>query len=199
MTEFIINEKVRELLKPFDDMDIDMFRPIYPIYSTGVTFSELKGEVAHYFLFGNCIKNCPDCHSKKDLNYFQNPIPCNRCWSVYDAVLSAIYAKNDGATAILLMGGTTCEGVYEEDIINLVNALSKILPVAIYSGLDEDEVDGARWYANLNLYTNVRWLKTGSYQKDKGGLDSPTTNQKFYERLDNGQWLDITSTYTRKD
>lgn len=48
-----------------------------------------------------------------------------------------------------------------------------------------------------SLYGLLDYLKTGHYDEKLGGLDCPTTNQRFY-RLDHGQLIDITTLFQRK-
>ena len=83
-------------------------------------------------------------------------------------------AAEQGADAILLMGGTT-NRLHESDIIQILRRLSVILPVCLYSGSDDAERD-----RDLAERGNATWLKTGSYKAELGGLASPTTNQRFY-------------------
>ena len=50
-------------------------------------------------------------------------------------------------------------------------------------------------------YTNFiecfDYIKTGKYNKDLGGLDSLTTNQKFY-KIENNDFVDITHMFYDK-
>ena len=72
------------------------------------------------------------------------------------------------------MGGTT-NNFYLPDLEVLINLLSHFAPVCLYSGSDNFERD-----YQIASNTNLSALKTGSYKKELGGLDSPTTNQRFY-------------------
>ena len=81
----------------------------------------------------------------------------------------------DDITAIVLMGGTTNNGITEKSLNTLIKALAKKtgLPIGLYSGRDEDP--------DKYLETEeLKWVKTGSYKKALGGLEEPTTNQRFY-------------------
>ena len=61
-----------------------------------------------------------------------------------------------GANAIVLMGGTT-------------------------NGISDDDAEHDKTIAQKS---GVTWLKTGSYQEERGGLSSPSTNQRFYKLTD---------------
>ena len=87
-------------------------------------------------------------------------------------------AAEQGADAILLMGGTT-NRLHESDIIQMLRRLSVILPVCLYSGSDDEEHD-----KDIAQKSGITWLKTGSYKAELGGLASPTTNQRFYKLND---------------
>ena len=119
----------------------------YPVSSIGFSMSEIPGETAVYIEFSGCRQNCPCCHKKYP----------------------------DDITAIVLMGGTTNNGITEKSLNTLIKALAKKtgLPIGLYSGRDENP--------DKYLETEeLKWVKTGSYKKALGGLEEPTTNQRFY-------------------
>ena len=66
----------------------------------------------------------------------------------------------------------------------------KGLKTSLYSGNDDKE-------AFQSLYGLLDYLKTGHYDEKLGGLDCPTTNQRFY-RFDHGRLIDETSLFQRK-
>ena len=41
------------------------------------------------------------------------------------------------------------------------------------------------------------YIKIGPYIAERGGLDSPTTNQRMYKKQPDGHWEDITSAFQR--
>ena len=46
--------------------------------------------------------------------------------------------------------------------------------------------------------TDFDYVKIGPYIRHLGALKSPTTNQRFYKRLENGEFEDMTSRFWRK-
>lgn len=156
---------------------------LVPIASTGITFSEIPDRTAYYFEIGSCMKCCPCCHSPH-LRYYMAP---NTPLSVMET--KAENAAEQGADAILLMGGTT-NRLHESAIIQILRRLSVILPVCLYSGSDDAERD-----RDLAERGNATWLKTGNYKAELGGLTSPTTNQRFY-RIDHRYAKDHSGVYT---
>jgi anaerobic ribonucleoside-triphosphate reductase activating protein len=58
------------------------------------------------------------------------------------------------------------------------------------------------WYSgNMKPYNDAPnyfdYIKLGRYVKERGGLDSPNTNQRFYS-VENGKMIDRTNTFWRK-
>lgn len=95
-----------------------------------------------------------------------------------------------GATAVVLMGGTT-NGIGPFDLAGIICKLGDILPIGLYSGM----YGSFHYHAYLVENTSLQWLKTGPYQEDLGPLSSPTTNQRFYHRIQRGPetiWEDQT-------
>lgn len=103
------------------------------------------------------------------------------------------YLVKKGADAIVLMGGTT-NGIPADDLTKAINILSTYAPVGLYSG--------ASFNSNIHSYlkreAKLRWLKTGNFIQERGGLDNPMTNQQFFIKAEKG-WLDITSVFQRKE
>lgn len=127
-----------------------------------VTFGEIPSEVTFCINITGCKIRCPDCHSKhlwEDTGEELTPV-----------VLSNLIAKNDGITAISFMGGDA----HPEEIYELAKWVKNNteLKVCWYSG-EYLRKDFPKEYFD--------YLKTGPYNKELGGLDSITTNQRFYE------------------
>lgn len=141
-----------------------------PIRNITTTFVEIPGEVAVAFEVGNCTQNCPGCHTKAFEQMLSAP-PISEIMYGPELLLRAETAKTLGCTAIVLMGGTT-NNVPPKSLARIIDALSRILPVGIYSGKDD--------FDTLKDYKGLKWIKTGSYVAALGGLDNPKTNQKFF-------------------
>ena len=97
--------------------------------------------------------------------------------SIDELEFLAYDAINKGANAIVLMGGTT-NGIPYPHLVRLIDKLSQIAPVCLYSGSDDYKQD-----MFIAITTQLTWLKTGSYQEELGGLSSKTSNQKFYRKV----------------
>lgn len=155
--------------------------PKYPVVDITVSLNELPGEMAVALVFGNCTQKCKGCHS----DYLQTPIFTD-LWQDLEVLKTKVKKQRDhGATAVVLMGGTT-NGVEPGDLEKLIKELATILPVGIYSGLPEK----ALYHKFLRGIEGLTWLKTGSYIEELGGLETPGTNQKLYQR-DNEDWKEI--------
>lgn len=156
---------------------------LVPVVSHGVSFNEIPDRLSFYFEIGNCHAGCKGCHSP----HLHADIEKT---SLEDMVKEADAAIEQGAKAILLMGGTT-NGIPDEDLIAIIDALGEIAPVCLYSGSDDIEHDMA-----IGTKADLTWLKTGSYKEECGGLASPSTNQKFFKKgfkytLRNWQYVSI--------
>lgn len=133
---------------------------------TLVTFSEIPDEIALCINISGCPIRCPDCHSKylwedigKDLTRE----------SLFD-----IIKKNEGITCVCFMGGDASP----KEIDYLADYIKRKFPqlkVAWYSGKEKIS-------KNINLY-NFNYIKIGSYVKEKGPLNEPTTNQHLYQLI----------------
>ena len=131
---------------------------------TMVTFEEVPSEVTLCVNITGCPIHCPDCHSKylwEDIGEELKPV-----------TLSSIIAKNSGITCVAFMGGDNSP----EDIYTLAKWVKNNteLKVCWYSGakLREDFSKHIEYFD---------FIKTGPYKKELGGLDSITTNQRFYQ------------------
>ena len=146
---------------------------MYPISSVGgITLSEIPGKTALVVEFANCQQRCPGCHSMH-LWYPGEDLSLSEVMTYIDCSL------NEDVNCILLMGGTT-NGIPLSDLKKLVESMYRrfSIPVAIYSGLPEEETrmsEMATWYG-------LDYLKTGDYREDRGGLECPKSNQKFYKK-----------------
>ena len=146
---------------------------MYPISSVGgITLSEVPGKTALVVEFANCQQKCPGCHSMH-LWYPGEDLSLSEVLTYIDCSL------NEDINCILLMGGTT-NGIPLSDLKKLVESIYRRfgIPTALYSGLPEEETrmsEMATWYG-------LDYLKTGDYREDRGGLECPKSNQKFYKK-----------------
>lgn len=143
---------------------------LVPVVSTGITLSEVPDHISFYIEFGNCTQRCKGCHSPHLWEAVKDKT------SLENLETEAREAVSNGANAIVLMGGTT-NGITDCHLVTLIDRLAEIAPVCLYSGSDDYKHD-----MSIANATNLTWLKTGSYQADKGGLVSTNSNQKFLRK-----------------
>lgn len=156
---------------------------------TQVTFSEVPDEISLCINISNCPCHCPGCHSSylaqdigEWLAYKDNDGVCINI----QPLLKSYYS---GVTCICFMGGDS-----EPEIINSLGAfLRKDNPgikIAWYSGRQELSKD-------IDL-ENFDYIKLGPYIKEKGPLNKPSTNQRFY-KIVNNKMIDITKKFWKNN
>ena len=129
-----------------------------------IGFSEVPEEIALCINISGCPIHCKGCHSPhlwQDIGTELKPV-----------VLSDLIAKNQGITCVAFMGGDS----NPQEIVNLASWVKNNteLKVCWYSGKPLNNMV-------VNYYSYFDYVKTGPYEPDKGGLNSPTTNQRFYK------------------
>ncbi len=147
--------------------------------SYDIVFQEVPGEVTLAINISNCPNGCKGCHSPHLMEDSGEILDEN--------ALTALLKKYGNAiTCVCFMGGDASP----EEVLKLAKFVREYtvkLKTAWYSG-------------NSELYKNAQdffdYIKLGKYIKAFGGLDSPTTNQRFY-RIDVGNLIDITAEFTR--
>lgn len=159
-----------------------------PIVTEGVTMTEIPNRLAVFFEVGNCTVHCKGCHSK----HLWDTANRDNSDSLNDIMHYADRYYQMGANAILFMGGLRSLNVPPSKFINeiLRPLYEKGYDIGLYDGGFWDSlVEEASWYC--------KWIKVGPYIETLGGLDSTTTNQKFYEKIDD-KWVDQTTNYFHK-
>ena len=143
---------------------------LIPVVDWGITFNEVPDKMAVYFELGDCNKHCNGCHSPE----LWEPLEGSPL-SIFLKIAEREVAK--GANAICVLGGTDCNSFSRDLLVFFLGELANLAPVCLYSGSDDIEV-----MQKLAEQGNCTWLKTGSYKEELGGLQSPTTNQRFFKR-----------------
>ena len=128
-----------------------------------VVFKEIPDEVSLAFNISGCPVKCKNCHSK----YLWSDTGVELNWS---NIVNSIEVNKEVITCVAFMGGDSNLDALS-DLAKWIKNNTE-LKVCWYSGRD---------LSNGVNYDYFDYLKTGPYEKDKGGLDSPTTNQKFYK------------------
>lgn len=158
----------------------------FPVVNKGITLTEIPNRISVFFEIGNCTCHCEGCHSPElwDTNYTE---PNMTLQEIIDYVREQYKL---GADAVVFMGGWNNEDVPRTTLELLLLELSNRYQVGIFVGDD---------YLGRLPRLPLRWIKTGRYEKDKGGLDSPTTNQRFYEfNYYSQKWEDKTKEYFQR-
>ena len=109
-----------------------------------------------------CNIHCEGCHSRELWEDKGTPLTIEE--------IDRLLKKHQGISTLLLMGG-------ERDIdalIELFMYARKKVRTAWYCGLDMVPKE------KIGILQYLDYLKTGHYDHDLGGLDSPTTNQRLY-------------------
>ena len=138
-----------------------------------VVFQEVPNEVSLAINISGCPYKCRGCHSEYLWEYDGNYL----CDDIYDLVQQ----YNGLITCVCFMGG-------DQNPLDLLYCFNIVkqhgLKICLYSGCDN----------RLSLYPIAHYcdyLKIGHYDEELGGLNNPTTNQKFYSRV-NDTFIDTT-------
>lgn len=141
---------------------------------TTVSFQEVPDEVSLVILIGDCPHRCPGCHSPelweargKDL---EHDLP------------SLIDQYADVITCVCFMGEGQDYGAMNRCIRY---ATKRGFKTCLYSG------------SNAYGWPPLTYLKTGPYIAELGGLDSSTTNQRFWRIYEDGI-VDMTHLFQKK-
>ena len=129
-----------------------------------IVFQEVPGELTLAINVTGCPHKCDGCHSAYMLDYHGN--------FIHDD-LDKMIQKYDGLiSCVCFMGG-------DQNMSELCSLSKKIqstygLKTAVYSGSNDRKIF-------MELIPCFDYVKFGSYKKELGGLDSPITNQVFYQ------------------
>ncbi len=149
--------------------------------NTGIVFQEIPDEVTLAINISNCPCHCPGCHS----HYLWEDIglPLNT-----DAIDHFVSDFGNDITCFCFMGGDS-----DPSGVNL-------LAQYIHEEYPEFKVG---WYSGrLRIPSIINkvdfdYIKVGPYIRHLGPLKSPTTNQRLYKRMENGDFRDITYRFWR--
>lgn len=132
-----------------------------------IVFEEIPDRVTLAFSISNCQNRCKGCHSpflRKDVGDVLNE----------EVILNDFDKDLKRCNCVLFLG----EGNDIESLIKLNDFIKERYKIetAIYSGRDSVED---------YFFEHFDFVKIGSYQADKGGLNRETTNQRlFYKKED---------------
>lgn len=131
---------------------------------TAVTLSEIPDEITLCINISNCPCHCKGCHSAylaEDVGEYLKM-----------STLLHLCDRNKGITCVAFMGGDSePEGV--SFLASVIKRMKPELKTAWYSGRQE-------LAEGIDL-KNFDYIKLGPYIEEKGPLNNPNTNQRFYE------------------
>lgn len=134
-------------------------------YKYDILFQEVPNEISLAFYFTGCPLRCKGCHSPELWNSKNgSPLTCMKLESLLKQYHGYI-------SCVLFMGGDWNQKellLYSQCISNYSE-----LSMALFTGKEMEEI-------NPKLLDQLTYIKTGPWIEERGGLDSPFTNQKFY-------------------
>jgi anaerobic ribonucleoside-triphosphate reductase activating protein len=150
--------------------------------SYDIVFQEVPNEVTLAINLSNCPNRCKGCHSpylQEDKGDFLDENAMNALLAKYGAAI----------TCICFMGGDAAPQDVERLSGFIKQSTNAQMKTAWYSGKAKlpDHFDT----------TFLDYLKLGPYVELLGGLDSPTTNQRFY-CIEKGILTDETPLFQKK-
>ncbi|YP_009981775.1 4Fe-4S cluster-binding domain-containing protein [IAS virus] len=129
-----------------------------------VVFAEIPDEITLAINISNCPCHCEGCHSSYLAEDIGEPLDLQHLTNLIDS--------NKGITCVCIMGGDANPSEVD-DIAQDIKEYYPNLKVGWYSGRD---------YISKDIdMSNFNYIKYGHYDKDKGPLNSKTTNQVMLE------------------
>lgn len=144
-----------------------------------IVFQEIPGEVTLAINLSNCPNRCKGCHSP----YLMEDIGETLDEEALDVLLEK-YGK--AITCVCFMGGDIAP--------REVAALSGYLHARSNGQIKTGWYSGRQQLPEGCSYRHFDYIKLGPYIERLGGLNSPTTNQRFY-RIRNGEMVDMTDCF----
>lgn len=141
-----------------------------------IVFQEVPDEISLAINVSGCPHKCEGCHSSYLWDYNGDYLK--------DDLESIIYKYIDYISCVCFMGG-------DQNQIELLEELKWIkehnIKTCLYSGIDDiSEIS--------ILIPELDYVKIGHYTKELGGLQSKTTNQRMYKKIDS-KLIDITKRF----
>jgi len=132
------------------------------VFTQTVVLQETPGHVSLAFAVSGCPGNCPNCSWKqRDLDTQPQELSIDDYEHILDTHVGT-------ATCVLFLGGDWNSST--PAFLKL--AQDKGFRTCLYTGLDD---------VGKEFKSCLDYLKTGAYIDALGGLDSPTTNQRYVD------------------
>lgn len=152
------------------------------IYYTEVDLSpyEVPDEQSLCIYISRCQENCYHCHySDLRKTNFGTPLK--------DEFRKLLLLYFHQATCVCFLGEGENTSESRAELVQFAKqARIAGKKTCLYSGRN---VELEEW---MKIFD---YIKVGQFQEASGGLDSPTTNQKFYKKCANGTYENITSDF----
>lgn len=144
-----------------EEWKVSMYSRLFNCLEPQVVMHELPQQIALGFTVTGCNLRCKGCHSAETWNPYKGQ-PLN------DQVFEEYLDRYQGLiTAVVFFGGEWNESALKK---KLKIAKQRNLVTCLYSGEE---------HISRSLVKYLDFYKTGSWQRELGGLDSDITNQKF--------------------
>lgn len=131
--------------------------------SRQIVFREVPDEISLSYLVTGCPFRCVGCHSSDSWN---PKVGQDLTRAVLEADLDRY---GDWISCVLFLGG---EWESETLVELLVIARSRGYKTCLYTGAED---------VPSSIRIHLNYLKVGPFIAAKGGLDRPTTNQRFFD------------------
>jgi len=151
-------------------------------HSYNIVFQEVPNEVTLAINLSNCPNGCKGCHSP----YLQKNIGEELNENIIDLLLEKY---GEAITCICFMGGDADPKMVEQLSLHVRKTIKYELKTAWYSGKTE--------FPKLCSIQSFDYLKLGSYVESLGGLNSPTSNQRFY-KIEKGKMVNNSHLFYKK-
>lgn len=133
-----------------------------------LVFQEVPDEISLAILVTGCPVGCAGCHSAASWNELSGTELSS------EALDSLLRRHARVLTCVVFLGGEW----HEEDLARRLDQIrERGLKTCLYTGLEEHEVPAS-------IRARLDFLKVGPYMAERGGLQSPDTNQKFIDLRD---------------
>ena len=136
--------------------------------SYSIVMQEVPNEISLAINISDCPYQCKNCHSKYLWKYIGSYL--------VDDIDGLLNRYANFITCVCFMGG-------DQNEIDLLECLKRVkkrnLKTCLYTGTDSFEL------INKSIIKQLDYIKIGKYIEELGGLNSKTTNQKFFDLKNN--------------
>lgn len=183
---------------------------------TRVCFAEIPDEITLCINLSNCPCHCEGCHSPHLAEDIGRILTITR--------IEKLLKDNKGVTAICFMGGDNdpksvnhyASLIRKSYVEQVENTLKVNKAIRLLKGISLNPGDDIiimktipnpikiGWYSGRQKLSeeisleNFDYIKIGPYIKEKGPLDNPNTNQRFYQVV-NEKLIDITHKFWKHE